>query len=81
MLEDIIGRGASPSMIRVVTVVCAPAALQKLSTGFPGGLEKSSVCAPAACCCRVRNHAEEQPDNVTSPEVRENGELSAKFSR
>ena len=36
VLEDIIGRGASPSMIRVVTAVCAPAALQKLSTGFPG---------------------------------------------
>ena len=36
VLEDIIGRGAAPSMIRVVTVVCAPAALQKLSTGFPG---------------------------------------------
>lgn len=53
VLEDIIGRGGSPSMIRVVTVVCAPAALQKLSTGFPGGLEKSSVCAPAACCIAV----------------------------
>ncbi|CAL5229108.1 g12371 [Coccomyxa viridis] len=36
VLEDIIGRGGSPSMIRVVTVVCAPAALQKLSSGFPG---------------------------------------------
>jgi len=36
VLEDIIGRGASASMIRVVTAVCAPAALQKLSTGFPG---------------------------------------------
>ena len=36
VLEDIIGRGAAPSMIRVVTVVCAPTALQKLSTGFPG---------------------------------------------
>ena len=36
VLEDIIGRGAVPSMMRVVTVVCAPIALQKLSTGFPG---------------------------------------------
>lgn len=36
MLEDIIGRGAVPSMIRVVTVVCAPTALQKLSADFPG---------------------------------------------
>jgi uracil phosphoribosyltransferase len=38
VLEDIISRGASPSMIRVVTVVCAPAALTKLSEGFPGAL-------------------------------------------
>ena len=36
VLEDIIGRGAVPSMIRVVTVVCAPTALQKLSADFPG---------------------------------------------
>ena len=83
MLKDIIGRGASTSMIRVVTVVCAPAALQKLSTGFPGGLEKFSVCAPRCllCCCLMRSHAEEQPDNFTSPEVHDNVELSAKFSR
>ncbi|CAL8466447.1 g5983 [Coccomyxa elongata] len=36
VLDDIIGRGASPSNIRIVTVVCAPAALQKLSEGYPG---------------------------------------------
>ncbi len=36
VLDDIISRGASPSNIRIVTVVCAPAALQKLSEGYPG---------------------------------------------
>ena len=65
MLEDIIGRGALPSMIRVVTVVCAPAALQKLSTGFPGGLKKlAALCFRClVCCCLMRSHAEEQPDS------------------
>lgn len=38
VLDDIIGRGASPSMIRIVTVVCTPAALKKLSEGYPGAL-------------------------------------------
>ena len=36
VLDDIISRGASASNIRIVTVVCAPAALQKLSEGYPG---------------------------------------------
>jgi hypothetical protein len=82
VLEDIIGRGASPSMIRVVTVVCAPAALQKLSTGFPGGLEKlSALCSRCLVCCSLmRSHAEEQPDNFSSSEVQLIVELSAKFS-
>ena len=38
VLDDIIGRGASPSMIRIVTVVCTPVALKKLSEGYPGVL-------------------------------------------
>ena len=36
VLDDIIARGASPSMIRIVTVVCTPTALKKLSEGYPG---------------------------------------------
>lgn len=36
VLDDIVGRGASPANIRIVTVVCAPTALQKLSEGYPG---------------------------------------------
>lgn len=32
-------------MIRVVTVVCAPAALQKLSSGFPGNSNLSYFCS------------------------------------
>ena len=82
MLEDIIGRGASPSMIRVVTVVCAPAALQKLPTGFPGGLEKlSALCSRClVCCCLMRSHAEEHPDSCTSSEVQYIVDLSTKSS-
>lgn len=38
VLDDIIGRGALPSMIRIVTVVCTPVALKKLSEGYPGAL-------------------------------------------
>ncbi|GAB4813806.1 hypothetical protein N2152v2_000852 [Parachlorella kessleri] len=36
VLQDIVARGASPDNIRVVSVVCAPPALKKLSENFPG---------------------------------------------
>ena len=36
LLEDLIRRGAAPAQVRVVTVVCAPRALQRLSPAFPG---------------------------------------------
>ena len=36
LLEDLIRRGAAPEGIRVVTVVAAPPALQRLSPLFPG---------------------------------------------
>lgn len=36
VLDDILGRGASPANVRIVTAVCAPAALKKLSEGYPG---------------------------------------------
>lgn len=36
VLEDLVKRGASPSNIRLVSVVAAPPALQKLSEKFPG---------------------------------------------
>lgn len=36
VLEDIVSRGASPSNIRVVSVVAAPPALKKLSEKYPG---------------------------------------------
>ena len=36
VLNDIVARGASPSNIRVISVIAAPPALQKLNDGFPG---------------------------------------------
>ncbi len=43
VLDDIIARGASPAMIRIVTVVCAPVALKKLSEGYPGAAAHLSL--------------------------------------
>ncbi|EFN51808.1 hypothetical protein CHLNCDRAFT_27683, partial [Chlorella variabilis] len=36
VVEDVVGRGASPSMIRVVSIVCAPPALKLLGERYPG---------------------------------------------
>ncbi|KAI3434443.1 hypothetical protein D9Q98_002520 [Chlorella vulgaris] len=36
VLDDIVARGASPSMIRVISIVCAPPALKLLGEKFPG---------------------------------------------
>lgn len=36
VLEDIVSRGGNPENVRVISVVCAPPALKKLSEGFPG---------------------------------------------
>lgn len=36
VLQEIIDRGASPSFIKVVCIVCAPPALQQLNAAFPG---------------------------------------------
>ncbi len=60
LLEDLIRRGAVPQHIRVVTVVCAPAALQRLSPAFPGAAA-SLPCARLhaswhACHAPVGSH-------------------------
>lgn len=36
LLEDLTSRGANPSSIKIVCVVCAPPALQLLNAQFPG---------------------------------------------
>ena len=36
VLQEIVNRGASPSFIKVVCIVCAPPALQRLNQSFPG---------------------------------------------
>ncbi|KAK9813260.1 hypothetical protein WJX72_011584 [[Myrmecia] bisecta] len=36
VLDDILARGASADFVRVVSIVCAPTALQKLSEKYPG---------------------------------------------
>jgi uracil phosphoribosyltransferase len=35
-MEELVKRGADPSLIRIISVVVAPPALQKLSTAYPG---------------------------------------------
>lgn len=35
-LEEIVKRGADPTMIRIVAVVASPPALKKISDAFPG---------------------------------------------
>ena len=36
LLKDLTSRGASPSFIKIVCIVCAPPALQLLNAEFPG---------------------------------------------
>ena len=36
VLQELVDRGASPAYIKVVCIVCAPPALQKLNKSFPG---------------------------------------------
>lgn len=36
VLQELVSRGASPSSIKIVCIVCAPPALQKLNSSFPG---------------------------------------------
>ena len=36
VLQDLTNRGASPSFIKIVCIVCAPPALQLLNASFPG---------------------------------------------
>ena len=36
VLKDLVARGATPSLIRVICITCAPPALKQLSELFPG---------------------------------------------
>ena len=47
VLEDLVARGASPALIRVISITVAPPALKLLSERFPG---KSSFALWARCC-------------------------------